>query len=67
MEWKAKHKPRLPKKLFFPHDEEWIEKYTRDHPDVIGYVVAVYFLPTGTKIFWKSARNGSFSEVLSSP
>ena len=63
MEWKAKHKNKLPKKLFFPHDEIWICEYTKIHPNVIGYVAAVFFLPHGVSVFWKTAKEGVFSDV----
>jgi hypothetical protein len=66
MEWKAKHKNILPKKLFFPHDETWISEYTKIHPEVIGYVAAVYFLPEKTSVFWKISKQGVFSDVKTS-
>jgi hypothetical protein len=66
MEWKTKFKKRLPKAIFYPHDEEWVAKYTAAHEDVVGWVAAVYFLPAGPTIFWKRARKGVFSEVKQS-
>lgn len=66
MEWKAKHKNKLPRKLFYPHDEVWVSEYTKIHPNVIGYVAAVYFLPEGTSVFWKASREGKYSDVKES-
>lgn len=66
MEWKTHHKDRLPSRLFYPHDEEWFTKYTSITPDVVGFVTAVYFLPSGPKVYWKKSHAGIFSDVQSS-
>lgn len=67
MEWKARHATKLPRKIFYPHDEEWVQRYTAVHPGTLGMVVAVYFLPEERKVFWKFCEAGTFGDVESSP
>jgi len=36
MEWEAKFWRRLPKTIFYPHDEDWVARYTAAHERGLG-------------------------------
>ena len=63
MEWKVFFRKRVPRKIFDPHDEEWILAYTREHPKRFGYVVSVDLMSQESRVFWKQSKVGKFSKL----
>ena len=61
MEWKV-FRSRFPKRIFDPHDEEWIMAYTEEHGERFGYVVSVDMTKSGKKVYWKRAKKGAFNK-----
>ena len=61
MEWKT-YRNRKVKDEFFPYDEKWIKRFTRENPKSFGYVVTVILTKTERAVLWERARNGVFAK-----
>lgn len=64
MEWKVEFRGKFPKEIFDPHDEEWIQLYTKEHGDCFGYIVSVDITSDTRKVYWKHSKQGVFSKQL---
>ena len=62
MEWKT-YRNRKVKDEFFPYDEKWIRRFTRENPRAFGYVVSVILTKSERAVRWESARKGEFGKA----
>ena len=57
MEWKV-YRQSFPKRRFHEYDEKWIEAYTRENVNCLGYVVSVDLASDERSVHWRQAKRG---------